>query len=227
MFSARAWPVRRQLRNWKSGCANYASAVFCTWFVQPLHASNRFLPPSDRLRKPLKSSGTRPGTRTKLLSSRPLRRDTAQYREEMAELRGLTKQARSPDDWIDLAESHPINRVVDPCEELVRLNREKTNRTLVESERVSVQAHWAMLLLGLFGPLGGIAMGYGAARGLSRSIYRLSVRVQDVAQRLDRDVGIRERRRRRQHPEARPATPVHHPSGGRGGRIVSATSSKS
>jgi signal transduction histidine kinase len=42
-----------------------------------------------------------------------------------------------------------------------------------------------MLLLGLGGPASGLIIGYGIARGLSRSIYQLSVRVQDVAQRLD------------------------------------------
>ncbi len=111
-----------------------------------------------------------------------------QYREEMADLRKQASRTKSPDDWIDLAESHPINQVIDPCEELVSLNREKMKRTLSESERVNLRARWAMLLLGLCGPLGGVAMGYGVARGLSHSIYRLSVRVQDVAQRLDRDV---------------------------------------
>ena len=46
----------------------------------------------------------------------------------------------------------------------------------------------ALLLLGLGGPVSGLIMGYGIARGLSRSIYRLSVRVQDMAQHLDQDV---------------------------------------
>src|SRR5205085_9437628 len=34
----------------------------------------------------------------------------------------------------------------------------------------------------------GLLIGFGIARGLSRSIYQLSVRVQDMAQRLDQDV---------------------------------------
>jgi len=38
---------------------------------------------------------------------------------------------------------------------------------------VSWQANAAMMLLGLAGPVGGLIMGYGMARGLSRSIYRL------------------------------------------------------
>jgi len=46
----------------------------------------------------------------------------------------------------------------------------------------------ALLVLGLAGPVGGLVMGYGVARGLRQSIYRLSVRVQDVAQRLSKKV---------------------------------------
>jgi len=110
------------------------------------------------------------------------------YRLEMADLRDHPAPARTADDWIDLAESHPINKVVDPCEELVQLSQAKMKDTLDESVRIGERAHWALLLLGLCGPLGGVALGYGVARGLSRSIYRLSVGVRDVAQRLDRDV---------------------------------------
>jgi signal transduction histidine kinase len=108
------------------------------------------------------------------------------YRNEMDKLRQSAGQPGVA--WLDLVESHPINQVVDPCEELVGINDAKMKEMLAESERVSQRASWVMLLLGLCGPLGGIAMGYGVARGLSHSIYRLSVRVQDVAQRLDRDI---------------------------------------
>src|SRR5262249_39238662 len=47
----------------------------------------------------------------------------------------------------------------------------------------------AMLLLGIIGPISGLVCGYGIALGLSRSIYQLSVRVQDISQRLEQDVG--------------------------------------
>src|SRR5262249_23599132 len=49
-------------------------------------------------------------------------------------------------------------------------------------------ARLAMVVLGVLGPVSGLIGGYGIARGLSRSIYQLSVRVQDMAQRLDQDV---------------------------------------
>ena len=57
-----------------------------------------------------------------------------------------------------------------------------------ENLSASRQANAAMILLGLAGPVGGLVMGYGMARGLSRSIYRLSVHVKDMAQHLDQNV---------------------------------------
>jgi signal transduction histidine kinase len=62
-------------------------------------------------------------------------------------------------------------------------------RTALESEAVSQKARWAMILLGILGPLSGLISGYGIARGLSRSISRLIVRLQDVRAHLDQDVG--------------------------------------
>ena len=57
-----------------------------------------------------------------------------------------------------------------------------------DSLRLSQQGRLMMILLGLLGPTGGVLAGYGFARALSRSIYRLGVRVRDVTNRLDQDV---------------------------------------
>jgi signal transduction histidine kinase len=115
--------------------------------------------------------------------------DTAydEYHEKQIHLRDETP--RSPADFAHLADRHPVLKVVDPCKQLLRLNEEKLRQTRDESRRVSQQAHLAMLVLGLAGPIGGLVMGYGVARGLSHSIYRLSVRVRDMAQHLDEKVG--------------------------------------
>jgi signal transduction histidine kinase len=45
-----------------------------------------------------------------------------------------------------------------------------------------------MILLGIFGAVGGLVGGYGVARGMSRSITRLNVRLQAVHAHLDREV---------------------------------------
>jgi signal transduction histidine kinase len=57
-----------------------------------------------------------------------------------------------------------------------------------ESARVSGQVDVVLIALGLLGPVSGLMLGYGVARGLSRSIGRISVRVKDVAHRLEHDV---------------------------------------
>jgi signal transduction histidine kinase len=97
-------------------------------------------------------------------------------------------QGKTPADLAKFAEAHPIREVVAPCQELLRLNKDKMASTAAESQRVSKEAYLALLVLGLAGPVGGLVMGYGVARGLRQSIYRLSVRVQDVAQRLSQKV---------------------------------------
>jgi two-component system, NtrC family, sensor histidine kinase HydH len=92
-------------------------------------------------------------------------------------------------DVYKIADRHPVRLVVVPCQELLRINREKMVESSEQSQRVSREAYLAMLFLGIAGPIGGLALGFGLTRGLHRSIYRLSVRVQDLAQHLDHDIG--------------------------------------
>src|SRR5437773_1518698 len=68
--------------------------------------------------------------------------------------------------------------------ELWRASNEQLAQTARESDEVGRQAHRALLLLGIGGPLGGVLCGYGIVRGLNRSIARLRVRVHDVVRRL-------------------------------------------
>jgi two-component system, NtrC family, sensor histidine kinase HydH len=109
-----------------------------------------------------------------------------EYQAEQARLRKAAAQGRPAREFSDLADKHPVDKVVNPCEVLRDLNEEKMKETAAEGQRVGLE-RW-MLLVGIAGPLGGLLMGYGVARTLRRSIYRLSVRVQDVAQRLDEKV---------------------------------------
>jgi two-component system, NtrC family, sensor histidine kinase HydH len=111
-----------------------------------------------------------------------------QYREELDQLVAHVGDGQTGKNYGKLIDSHPIRHVVDPCHDLVDLNQRLMKETSEETSRVGSQARWAMLLLGLMGPISGLTIGYGIARGISRSIYRLSVRVQDMAQRLDQDV---------------------------------------
>ena len=111
-----------------------------------------------------------------------------QYKKDQALLRADAVPNRTPADLRRLVASHPISLVVDPCEALIRANKEQMETTAQQSRSVSQQASWAMLVLGLAGPIGGLIAGYGVARGFSKSVYALSVRVQDMGRRLDHDM---------------------------------------
>ncbi len=110
------------------------------------------------------------------------------YREELEQLQMDVAHGVPLPSLAELADKHPVRHIVEPCRELFRINKEAMERYAQDSSSVTRQAHLAMLLLGLAGPVSGLIIGFGVARGLSRSIYQLSVRVQDVAQRLDQDV---------------------------------------
>jgi signal transduction histidine kinase len=111
-----------------------------------------------------------------------------EYHRQMDELQAEIAALGPAANISKVMDAHPIRNVVDACQELLQVNKNMIASTARESERVGEQARLVMLLLGVGGPLGGLVIGYGVARGLSRSIYQLSVRVQDVAHRLDQDV---------------------------------------
>jgi signal transduction histidine kinase len=89
-------------------------------------------------------------------------------------------------DWV---RAHPVRHLVAPCEELFRLNKRMMEQSARESEEVSQRTRLAMLLLGILGPLSGLVGGFGIARGLSRSVARVRVRVEDVNAELGLDAG--------------------------------------
>jgi two-component system sensor histidine kinase HydH len=111
------------------------------------------------------------------------------YRKTQADLRAQVVRGRATTEFAHLADSHPLTRVVEPCQKLVSLNRERMNRVAADNRRLGHWAGIALLLLGLAGPAGGLLLGYGVARGLQRSITRLAVRVHDATQKLDQDIG--------------------------------------
>ena len=88
-----------------------------------------------------------------------------------------------------IVDKHPVRLVVEPCQKLLDINKEKMMESAEESRRVGQEGYLAMLFMGIAGPIGGIVLGFGITRGLRRSLYRLSFRVQDLAQHFDRDVG--------------------------------------
>jgi signal transduction histidine kinase len=113
-----------------------------------------------------------------------IERGYRQYHQEMAQLRDEVARHGPKTDFQQLALSHPIRHVVTPCQELRAFDKAQVQNTVAESEQVSRQGRWALLLLGIAGPLGGGLLGYGIVRGLNLSIARLRLRVHDVVHRL-------------------------------------------
>jgi signal transduction histidine kinase len=109
------------------------------------------------------------------------------YRADL--VRGVPGVGSHEADFVRWADAHPVHYLQTPCQRLLNLNMEAMKKTAEDSEQVSVWASTAMLVLGLLGPASGLIGGYGIARGLSRSIARLSVRLRDVHAHLDQEVG--------------------------------------
>jgi signal transduction histidine kinase len=74
------------------------------------------------------------------------------------------------------------------CREL----RDFNSRQIESSEQVHRQTFpwlaWGLAAVGGIGSIAGLVLGYGVARGLSHSIYQLSVRVRDAADKLGQDL---------------------------------------
>ncbi len=111
----------------------------------------------------------------------------AQYHKQQVELRQRVVTRHEAVPLIEQLDPKPLHLVVDPCETLLDINRKRMNDVAAESQTAGQRGSLALFLLGLAGPISGLVMGYGVTRGLSRSIYRLSVRVQDMAQHLGSD----------------------------------------
>ena len=108
------------------------------------------------------------------------------YRDELKT--GPEPVTTRPLDLARWADAHPIRYLQEPCQELVRLNKQEMDQTAYESEAVSRDAQLAMTIAGLLGPVSGLVVGFGIARALMRSIARLSVRLEDARAQLDQEV---------------------------------------
>jgi signal transduction histidine kinase len=71
-------------------------------------------------------------------------------------------------DVLRWADAHPVQHLLDTCEELVKFNRETRSQLAEESQAVSRQGRTALVLAGVIGPIGGLIGGFGVAWGLSR-----------------------------------------------------------
>lgn len=72
--------------------------------------------------------------------------------------------------------------------DLRNYNSQQINRSEGELRRTVKFIAWGLVAVGSIGSLGGILLGYGVARALRKSIYRLSVRLRDAADKLSYDL---------------------------------------
>ena len=78
--------------------------------------------------------------------------------------------------------------VLVPCRQLRTFNAEQVSVSERENGLLVGRLRWALFGVGVGAPLGGLVIGYAVARGLYQSIYQLSVRIRDVAGRLNSEL---------------------------------------
>lgn len=149
-------------------------------------AQTKFEAALDKVKKISKTDEDTTDAETALLQS--IETTYQQYKKEQDQLIEEAHGRPLPEVY-KIADKHPVRLVIQPCQALLKINEDKMTKSAAESQRASHEGYLAMLFLGVAGPIGGIVVGFGVTRGLKRSIYRLSVRVQDLAQHLDQDVG--------------------------------------
>jgi signal transduction histidine kinase len=89
----------------------------------------------------------------------------------------------------ELVEDSLFNEVVDPAQEYLDFNEEQIAAASRDNQRTGTHTVRGLLLLAVCGPLSGLLAGFGIARGVSRSLVRLSVPVRDAAGKLNEIVG--------------------------------------
>jgi signal transduction histidine kinase len=112
------------------------------------------------------------------------------YRAELNQASRADTPNSSRGDLLRWADAHPVRHLLAPCEGLLRVNREAMEATARESQAIGDQGQTTLLLLGVLGPVGGLISGFGVAWGMSRSITRLRVRLQDAHAHLGQELGL-------------------------------------
>jgi signal transduction histidine kinase len=114
--------------------------------------------------------------------------DYAAYRRQLG-LDHLPPPTGSMADVARWSDAHHMADLLAPCRALADQQRVRMNAGLTRAEAQTAWAGRVLLGLGVVGIFAGLLSGYATARGLSRRVARLSVRVQAVQSQLDQEVG--------------------------------------
>ena len=88
-----------------------------------------------------------------------------------------------------LVEDVLSNHVLNLANKYLALNEQELQDSNQTIETMANRLALALLLMGTCGAIAGLVAGYGVARGISRSIFQLSVPIRDVAGKLNEVVG--------------------------------------
>jgi two-component system, NtrC family, sensor histidine kinase HydH len=111
-----------------------------------------------------------------------------EYRRNLKQSPNAGAENWSREQLLAWADAHSSRPLAGRCEELLHFNEQSLAETAAASDRIGNRTRQLMLLVGVLGPLGGLAGGYMIARSLGRALTRLVVRVQDLNAQLDQEV---------------------------------------
>jgi two-component system sensor histidine kinase HydH len=92
-------------------------------------------------------------------------------------------------DLHQLVEDLLTHEVLEPAQEYLDFNEEEIKCSSEDNQRMTGRMVSGLILLGVCGPIAGLLAGFGLARGVSRSLIRLSVPICDAAGKLNEIVG--------------------------------------
>jgi signal transduction histidine kinase len=113
------------------------------------------------------------------------------YNRFFAEFDRITRPGAggSPGQVRELVRDAVLNKVVEPAQEFLDYNEVQIGGNSTDNQQTATHTVYGLLLLAVCGPLSGLLAGFGIARGLSRSLVRLSVPVRDAAGKLNAIAG--------------------------------------
>jgi signal transduction histidine kinase len=117
----------------------------------------------------------------------------AGYGYFFGELDRLATQSLPAEDLVakvrELNNDPLTQEILGPAQQYLDVNEEQIIQSNEANERMAGQVVLGLLLLGTCGTASGLVAGFGIARGVSRSIVRLSVPIRDAAGKLNEVVG--------------------------------------